>query len=205
MLKYIIILFTLVSINTNIIGQTDYYVLSLDSFQLEISKHLSEIKKKLCCDTNDLYNDLFNDENKTYEVSIDTTLFRYIPILYSPLQISYTNEKYKTNKILPIISEVLLYEKKDKKIVGSILTDKNNKHHFNFYKYKNYIGRMPMRVEDRLIYISPKQYNKIEKFISYNNKKGYFFTIGNIGGVFFILENNEIILICSLDNLIEKK
>jgi len=200
MLKYIIILFILLSININIVGQTDYYVLSSDSFQLEISKHLSEIKKKLCCDTNGL----FNEENKIYEVSIDTTLFRYIPILYSPLQISYTNEKYKTDKMLPIISEVLLYEKKDKKIVGSVLTDKNKKYHFDFYKYKNYIGRMPMRCEDRLKYIPQKQYSEIEKFISYNNKRGYFFTIENIGGVFFLLENNKTILICSPDNLIEK-
>ena len=193
MLKYIIILFTLVLINTNIVGQTDYYVLSSDSFQLEISQHLSEIKMKLYCDTNDF----FNDENKTYKVSIDTTLFRYIPVLYLPLQISYSNENNKTDKILPIISEVLLYEKKDKKIVGSILTDKNKKHFFGFYKYKNYIGRMPMRREGRLKYLPQKQYNKIEEFISYNNKKGYFFTIENIGGVFFIFENNEIILICS--------
>jgi protease II len=135
-------------------------------------------------------------KDNRYKTVLDTTLFKYIPIFHSSLQMSYTIEK---KKISPLISEVLVYEKKEKKIIGSVLTDKNNKYIVSFCKYKNYVGRMPIRPENRLTYIPQKQYGKIEKFISHNHKKGYFFTIEDIGGVFFMLENNKIITICSPD------
>ena len=126
----------------------------------KVQNEVERIKDKLVCNYFDTLAFKTLDTNICHP--IDTALFEYIPIINTYLQIN----NRLTNKEEPILSEVLLISKKDKKLVGSVQFGKNNQLYVAFHDFMGYSDAMPIRKENRRDYILPSNYKRISKLIS---------------------------------------
>jgi hypothetical protein len=179
-------------------SQVNYDFLSSIAFQKEIRLNIQKVKDKLSC----IYENSIEKRilDTTFCSAIDTNLFIYVPIINSYLSIY----GYSKDELPLVLSEVLLYSIKEKKIVGSGRFGKDGNIYLGFYNYncKN-CGFLPMRKENKLNYILPQKYCNVTKIIK-NKTVGYFLQINETNSLYYISDNKSpTLVIQNINNLLE--
>jgi hypothetical protein len=132
-----------------------------DKLLLEkIDEKINVVKEKMICNSIDK-----NSFEETFPCGdkIDTALFKYIPVVNGSIFFQKIDSTYYQNNFF--INEILLYHKREKKIIGSGQIGKKDEIYLTFVNSKHYVSKVPMRYESRLTYLSSKEYSLVSKFL----------------------------------------
>lgn len=110
---------------------------------------------------------------------VDTLKFNYIPVIHGFVCVAsaeYT--KFDTN----LLTEILLFNKRAKKIVGTYYFCKGSS---SYFYLKDEVNTIPCREDNRYFRVKENRYSKIEKIIR-RGEKGILLSIEGLDYLFFV-------------------